>query len=191
MRRAALQLADRGLAVFPCRPLDKRPATAHGCKDATSDVITIQTWWQENPSYNIGIATGAVSGIFVLDVDGAEAALSRLEAQLGKLPPTVEAITARGRHAATSSPPTVSSSPAPPLVGLPVEMPKACSCGSYGAVIGSSSSPHHHSVTCEACRTWRKWLGAAEAAFLGTIVKKFGALTTPIILRQCSQHESA
>jgi hypothetical protein len=86
------------MVVFPCRPHDKRPATAHGCKDATTDVIAIQAWWRENPNYNIGIATGAISGIFVLDVDGAEAALSRLEAQLGKIPPTVEVITARGRH---------------------------------------------------------------------------------------------
>jgi hypothetical protein len=98
MLQAALQLAERGLAVFPCRPRDKRPATAHGCKDATTDVIEVQTWWQENPSYNIGIATGAVSGIFVVDVDNAESELRRLEQQNGELPPTVEAITARGRH---------------------------------------------------------------------------------------------
>jgi hypothetical protein len=98
MLRTALQLAERGLAVFPCRPCDKRPATANGYKDATTDVITIQTQWQENPNYNIGVATGAVSGFFALDVDGAEAALSRLEAAHGSLPPTVEVITARGRH---------------------------------------------------------------------------------------------
>ena len=100
MLRAALQLAERGLAVFPCRPRDKRPATAHGCKDATNDVITIQTWWRENPDCNIGIATGAVSGVFVVDVDGAEAELRRLELQHGELPRTVEAITGRedGRH---------------------------------------------------------------------------------------------
>jgi hypothetical protein len=100
MLRAALQLAERGLAVFPCRPRDKRPATAHGCKDATGDVITIQTWWQENPNYNIGIATGVVSGIFVVDVDDAEAELKRLEAEHGELPQTVEVITGRedGRH---------------------------------------------------------------------------------------------
>ena len=34
---AALGYARRGLAVFPCRPLDKRPATKHGFKDATTD----------------------------------------------------------------------------------------------------------------------------------------------------------
>ncbi len=39
-------------------------------------------------------------GVFVVDVDGldAEAALRRLEAEHGALPPTVEVITARGRH---------------------------------------------------------------------------------------------
>jgi hypothetical protein len=100
MLRAALKLAARGLHVFPCAPLAKTPACAHGCRDATTDVITIQAWWQENANYNIGIATGAVSNIFVVDVDGgtAETALRKLEESHGVLPETVEAITNRGRH---------------------------------------------------------------------------------------------
>jgi hypothetical protein len=98
MLRAALTLAARGFAVFPCRPRDKRPAVAHGCKAATRDVVDIQQWWHAMPDANIGIATGAVSNLFVLDIDGAEPALARLEAEHGELPQTVEAITARGRH---------------------------------------------------------------------------------------------
>jgi hypothetical protein len=98
MIRAALKLAERGLAVFPCRPRDKRPATAHGLKDATTDIVTIQAWWSDDRDYNIGIACGPVSNIFVVDIDDAEAELGRLEAQHGELPPTVEVITARGRH---------------------------------------------------------------------------------------------
>jgi hypothetical protein len=44
--------------------------------------------------------TGAVSRIFVIDIDGldAEAELRKLEARYGWLPATVETITARGRH---------------------------------------------------------------------------------------------
>ncbi len=100
MIRAALQLAAKGLHVFPCRPRDKRPATANGLNDATTDPGIIEKWWQQQPDSNVAIATGAASGIFVLDVDGldAEAALRRLEAEHGALPATVEAITARGRH---------------------------------------------------------------------------------------------
>ena len=100
MIRSALALAARGFHIFPCRPRDKRPATANGLKDATTDPDIIQAWWQQQPDNNIAIATGPASGIFVVDVDGldAEAALRRLEAEHGALPATVEVITARGRH---------------------------------------------------------------------------------------------
>jgi hypothetical protein len=48
----------------------------------------------------IGIATGAQSHCFVLDIDGldAETELKKLEAGHGTLPSTVESITPRGRH---------------------------------------------------------------------------------------------
>jgi hypothetical protein len=100
MIRTALGYAKRGLSVFPCRVKDKRPATANGLKDATTDPAIIERWWREEPEFNIGLATGAVSGTFVVDVDGldAEAELRKLEAQFGALPPTVESLTARGRH---------------------------------------------------------------------------------------------
>jgi hypothetical protein len=97
---AALALAARGVQVFPCVPRGKTPATSHGVLDATVDRQVIERWWRDNPEYNVAIATGAPSGVFVLDVDGgeAEAALRALEAEHGALPATVEAITARGRH---------------------------------------------------------------------------------------------
>src|ERR1700758_4094114 len=103
MLQTALKLAARGLHIFPCAPMRKIPATARGCKDATTDTVAIQTWWQENPRYNLGIATGAISGIFVVDIDGdgdddGEVELRKLTDQHGALPPTVEVITARGRH---------------------------------------------------------------------------------------------
>lgn len=100
MLRAALQLAERGLAVFPCRPHDKRPATAHGVKDATTDPGVIESWWRQLPSCNIGIATGPISKILVIDIDDldAEAELKKLETEHAALPDTVESITGRGRH---------------------------------------------------------------------------------------------
>lgn len=62
---------------------------------------TIRQWWRHEPEFNVAVATGLVSGIFVVDLDGldAEAELRRLEQRHGQLPPTVESITARGRHA--------------------------------------------------------------------------------------------
>ena len=100
MIRTALALAARGFHIFPCRPRDKRPATANGLKDATTDPDIIRVWWTQQPDSNVAIATGPASGIFVVDVDGldAEAGLRQLEAEHGALPATVEVITARGRH---------------------------------------------------------------------------------------------
>jgi Bifunctional DNA primase/polymerase, N-terminal/Primase C terminal 1 (PriCT-1) len=97
---AAIAYVTRGFAIFPCQPRGKVPATPHGCRDATKDLTRISAWWRENPSYNVAVATGPGSGVFVLDVDGldAEANLRNLEDQYGALPETVESITPRGRH---------------------------------------------------------------------------------------------
>jgi hypothetical protein len=100
LHEAALELARSGRAVFPCQPRGKVPVTARGVSDATTDCIRINSWWDRVPELNIGIATGSVSGFFVLDVDGdnGEAALQKLEHEHGALPATVEAITGKGRH---------------------------------------------------------------------------------------------
>lgn len=75
---------------------------AHGLKDATTDEAIIRTWWARWPAANIGIVCGPVSGIFAIDVDprnGGEASLDTLQAQIGTLPDTVEAMTGGGgRH---------------------------------------------------------------------------------------------
>lgn len=106
----ALCYAERGLAVFPLLPQSKEPATSHGFKDATTDQEQIRQWWSENPNFNIGIATGNVPGVIVIDVDGqaGEQSLVILEQEYGKLPVTVTQITpgkiiegqhtGRGRH---------------------------------------------------------------------------------------------
>jgi hypothetical protein len=106
----ALAYARRGLYVFPCRAGGKEPATSNGCKDASVDCELIAHWWYQHADYNIGVATGARSHIFVLDVDNhdadsgpdnganAEAELKKLEAEHGALPPTIESVTPRGRH---------------------------------------------------------------------------------------------
>jgi hypothetical protein len=94
----ALKYAARGLRVFPCKPAGKAPATTHGVKDATLDANKITAWWTAQPTCNIAVATGG--GMLVVDVDSldAEAELRQLETRFGALPPTIEAITAKGRH---------------------------------------------------------------------------------------------
>ena len=67
--KAALRYAELGYPVFPCRPGEKRPLTRHGFKDATTNPTEIESWWTQNPSANIGLAT---AGLLVIDIDGAD-----------------------------------------------------------------------------------------------------------------------
>jgi hypothetical protein len=65
---AAENYARRGWRVFPLKPNNKKPLTAHGVKDATADPTIIRQWWQRWPNANIGIACGA-SGLLAIDLD--------------------------------------------------------------------------------------------------------------------------
>lgn len=101
---AAIDLAGRGYAVFPCKAGAKIPATAHGFHDAQADVEAAKKWWGDNPAANIGVATGKPSGVVVIDVDqkngkDGKASLAILEAELGSLPACPESSTPTGgRH---------------------------------------------------------------------------------------------
>ncbi|MBN2446779.1 MAG: bifunctional DNA primase/polymerase [Phycisphaerae bacterium] len=99
---AALAYARLGLPVFACSPGRKTPRTPNGFHDATTDEETIRTWWRAHPRANIGMPTGAVSGLIVLDIDprnGGDAGVDALLAEHGALPVTVESLTgAGGRH---------------------------------------------------------------------------------------------
>src|SRR5262245_12561671 len=111
---AALRYAARGWHVFPCHTptgqgcscrtpsckyVGKHPRTLHGLKDATTDEATIRRWWKMWPTANIGIRTGAVSGIVVLDRDdykGGTESLEELEATYSPLPETAQGLTGGG-----------------------------------------------------------------------------------------------
>jgi hypothetical protein len=118
MGPAAIAYARRGWRVFPIWPIrngrcacgsacgrdaGKHPIgrlVPHGVHDATTEEACITRWWTEVPDANIGIATGAVSGLVVLDVDGedGEASLAALEREHGPLPLTPTVLTGKGRH---------------------------------------------------------------------------------------------
>ena len=66
----ALGYAGQGLHVFPLKPRSKAPLTKSGFKDASADKEKILHWWTQYPEANIGLATGSISGFWVLDVDG-------------------------------------------------------------------------------------------------------------------------
>jgi len=67
---AALGYIKHGFYVFPLKPKSKAPLTPNGFKDASNNREVIKAWWEKYPSANIGIATGEVSNLMVIDVDG-------------------------------------------------------------------------------------------------------------------------
>jgi len=110
VREAAIGFAKLGLQVLPihhpvkmngltvcscdnpqCTSIAKHPMTPHGWKDATDDLEAISGWFAENPDANIGVATGEVSGLVVLDIDpknDGDRALEQLQDEHGMLPQT-------------------------------------------------------------------------------------------------------
>ena len=98
LKYAQYYASPMGLRVFPCA--GKRPATPHGCLDATTDPAQIAAWWS-GKDYNVGIAAGG--GLVVLDVDAdhskgkfGDEALEELERQHGPLPDTWQCLTGGG-----------------------------------------------------------------------------------------------
>jgi bifunctional DNA primase/polymerase-like protein len=64
----ARTLGGMGYAVFPCQA-NKRPATPHGFKEAVGDPGAIEELWARCPGVLVGVATGMMSGVAVLDID--------------------------------------------------------------------------------------------------------------------------
>lgn len=69
LAQAASHLVGHGLPVFPCVPGGKHPLTRHGFLDATTNQTTVRSWWGRWPQANIGMPTGPLSGVDVVDVD--------------------------------------------------------------------------------------------------------------------------
>ncbi|MBP3509202.1 phage/plasmid primase, P4 family [Oscillibacter sp.] len=117
MLRAALAYAKMGLAVIPlhtpqgdggcscgkanCGSCGKHPRTGKGSREATRDPEQIRAWWQQWPDANIGIATGRVTGLMVIDIDTrhqGDEYFPELPERYGELPETWEVQTGGGRH---------------------------------------------------------------------------------------------
>ena len=78
---AAKYYAARGMPVLPLQPRGKIPANSNGATGATTDGAVIDNWWRGVSDLNVGLATGAGAGVFVLDIDdeAGENALAELE----------------------------------------------------------------------------------------------------------------
>jgi hypothetical protein len=62
---------DLGWHLLPVQAKGKRPATKlvpHGHLDATNDLDTVLSWYEQHPDLNLGIACEA-SGLLVIDFD--------------------------------------------------------------------------------------------------------------------------
>ncbi|MBR5606455.1 MAG: bifunctional DNA primase/polymerase, partial [Verrucomicrobia bacterium] len=100
----ALKYATKfGWAVFPVSNKTKKPLTPHGCKDAKKTPGPIKAWWKKWPDANIGVATGSLSNLVVIDLDidedkGLDGVheMTIWENDNGDLPETARAITGRG-----------------------------------------------------------------------------------------------
>lgn len=93
----------RGWSVLPLRSRDKRPLIAwEPLQTSRPSPEQVSGWFSRWPDANIGIVTGEISNLVVIDVDpshGGDASLEGLERQFGLLPETVEAISGGGgRH---------------------------------------------------------------------------------------------
>jgi hypothetical protein len=96
--RGALIYAGRGIPVFPCEAGGKRPLTADGFLEATTDEARIRGWWGRWPNANVAIPTGKLSGLLVLDVDAGKGtdSVALLELSRGQSPKTARAATGGG-----------------------------------------------------------------------------------------------
>ena len=113
---ATLSYAARGWYVIPLHSIGQGRCTCtdRGCKHpgkhprirtgrdhacATIEEAILRGWWDQWPSANVGIVTGARSGLVVLDVDpknGGLDTLRRLETEQGPLPSTPTVVTGSG-----------------------------------------------------------------------------------------------
>src|SRR4051812_21902107 len=117
--QAALTHARHGRSVLPvfwamdgrcgcgnadCASPAKHPIPSlapRGVKHATTSSIVINAWWSHAPLANPALATGDVSQITVLDVDGDKHgydSLEQLQRKHGPLPHTLRVTTASGEH---------------------------------------------------------------------------------------------
>jgi putative DNA primase/helicase len=149
----ALQYARLGWKVFPlhtvyegictckqpgCTSEGKHPVNKGWQDDATTDEARITKIWTSNPYYNIGIATGRASGIFVLDFDKKDGGLDTLEQlqdEHGTFT-TLEVITGSGgKHFYFKMPPEVD-------FGNRVKMLPGTDIRSNGGLVAAPPSMH-------------------------------------------------
>lgn len=100
---AAVEYLRRGWSIVPLEPGSKLPLLrwqAFQSRHATLEEL--RDWYRRWPTANVGVVTGALSGLVVLDIDaghGGFVSLPELEGHVGLLPRSIEATSGGGgRH---------------------------------------------------------------------------------------------
>ncbi len=93
----------RGWSILPLGAREKRPLVGwQPLQISRATAEQVSDWFSRWPDANIGVVTGEISGLIVLDIDpkhGGDASFDRLEQQFGRFPATIEATTGGGgRH---------------------------------------------------------------------------------------------
>lgn len=104
MLEHALILAKNKIKIFPCNQ-EKEPLVPKGFYDASCEESIIKTWWTKWPNAAIGMPTGIVNGMIVLDIDmkngkDGEASLKNLLTKLNVTLPITRIVRtpSGGRH---------------------------------------------------------------------------------------------
>ncbi|MDP6708345.1 MAG: bifunctional DNA primase/polymerase [Alphaproteobacteria bacterium] len=96
---AALDYARRGWSVVALVPRDKRPLVAwRELQERRAEAPEIEAWFARWPDANVGIVTGAISELVVLDVDPRHGGRESLAALVTEPAETLEVTTGGGGH---------------------------------------------------------------------------------------------
>lgn len=94
----ALKYLDLGWSIIPVEPKGKNPIKGFLWKKYQTEKPTeteVRDWFKQFPDANIGIITGQISGLIVVDIDGDKGKTSALSLEM---PSTIIAETGRGFH---------------------------------------------------------------------------------------------
>ncbi|HEV8166268.1 MAG TPA: bifunctional DNA primase/polymerase [Actinomycetota bacterium] len=99
---AALAYCAHGWSVIPCNLATKRSLVRwREWQRRAPGLEQLEAWWERWPKANVGVVTGSLSGVVVVDVDpqhDGDRTLAELEGERGALPRTAVVETPSGGH---------------------------------------------------------------------------------------------
>jgi hypothetical protein len=79
------------------------------------------------------------------------------------------------------------------LIGLEVKLDRPADrerpCCKNICRIGAARGPHAGALTCTGCGQHRGWLSKSTARWIESVITRFGAPTTPIVVRKSHTYE--